>query len=300
MSSALHAGPKLSFAILASGLIDGVPGGALSAVVGPAAPRERAGQLMRMDRLCGLAVSAADHLFSSEPSLLDRGAWPAERIGVLVGSSRGCHKTDEEYFRSYIDGQPSPRLFAYTLPSSPVGEISILHGLMGPGLAIVSGRCAGLEALDEAQQLLATEQADACLVCAAEVAQPALQNETLLDGAAALWLVPAQRSQAAAGGYLSEVSAAFSVQGPGPALMQALAGVANISAAQLVLCDEVTALLLPVQLRERSVILAAAALGAVAPLVLLLRMPLDVQHALVACVDDSGQASCVLWSRLAG
>jgi 3-oxoacyl-(acyl-carrier-protein) synthase len=110
MSSALHACPKWSFAILASGLLDAVPAGALSAVVGSAVPKERAGQLMRMDRLCGLAVSAADQLLSSAPSLLDRSAWLAERIGVLVGSSRGCHKTDEEYFRSYIDGQPSPRL----------------------------------------------------------------------------------------------------------------------------------------------------------------------------------------------
>ena len=300
MSSALPAGPKSAYAILASGLLDAVPAGALSAVLGSAVPKERAGQLMRMDRLCGLAVSAADQLLSSAPSLLDRGAWPAERIGVLVGSSRGCHKTDEEYFRSYIDGQPSPRLFAYTLPSSPVGEISILHGLMGPGLAIVSGRCAGLEALDEAQQLLAAEQADACLVCAAEVAQPALQSETLLDGAAALWVVPAQKAQAAAGGYLSEVSTSFSAQGSGSALMQALAGLPDMGAAQLVLCDDLTASLLPPQLRERSIIVAVASFGAVAPFMLLQQVPLDVQHALVACVDDSGQAACVLWSRLAG
>ena len=49
MSGALHARPKWPFAILASGLLEAVPAGALSAVLGPAVPKERVGQLMRMD-----------------------------------------------------------------------------------------------------------------------------------------------------------------------------------------------------------------------------------------------------------
>ena len=82
--------------------------------------------------------------------------------------------------------------------------------------------------------------------------------------------------------------------------MQALAGLPDAGAAQLVLCDDLTASLLPPQLRERSIIVAVASFGAVAPLMLLQQVPPDVQHALVACVDDSGQAACVLWSRLPG
>src|SRR5262245_28681736 len=72
----------------------------------------RAARLARMDRLCALALVAAD------AALLDAGVDPAraagERLAVVVGTAFGCHATNEEYERGRRAEGPSPRLFAYT------------------------------------------------------------------------------------------------------------------------------------------------------------------------------------------
>ena len=108
--------------------------------------------LLRMDRLCGLAVVVTNRLLTTQPEL--RQEVSGDEVAIVVGSAHGCHKTDEEYFRSFLQGQPSPRLFAYTLPSSPGGELSILYRLRGPGLTVCMGQTSGLAALAEAERIL--------------------------------------------------------------------------------------------------------------------------------------------------
>jgi len=136
----------------------------------------RAGRRGPMDRLCALGLSAA------EAALQDAGWTPAtwaawvptegERVGVVLGTAYGCHATNEEFYRGLLAEGPrgaSPRLFAYTLPSSPLGQITIHLGARGPAQTLVSGCHAGLEAVGHAGALCAAGRADMVLAVAAEV-----------------------------------------------------------------------------------------------------------------------------------
>lgn len=183
-----------AMAILAAGQLSPQKDEALAAHLGSRLVPGRGAQLLRMDRLCGLALAAVDLAVGGRERLGAHFGLAGEDVAIVVGSQYGCHRTDEDYYRSFRSGQPSPRLFAYTLPSSPVGEISIAYGITGPGLTVVSGRSAGLEALAEAERLLAAGQVRACLVVAAEVAAPTLVagGETVCDGAVALLVARAE------------------------------------------------------------------------------------------------------------
>ena len=132
-------------------------------------------KLSRMDRLCALSLVAAD------AALLDAGAvtLAAERTAVVLGTAYGCHVTNEEYYRGLLKEGPagaSPRLFAYTLPSSPVGEISIHYGIRGPATTVAPGLQAGLSAVAEGAAHLSSGRADRVIVIAAEVASALLQQ----------------------------------------------------------------------------------------------------------------------------
>ena len=124
-------------------------------------------RLARMDRLCGLALIAC------EAALADAGltALDGDRTAIVFGTVYGCHATNEEYEKSRATGA-SPRLFAYTLPSSPTGEIAIQHRLRGPALTFASGGTAPLDALATATRLLRDGRADRALVVSAEVTTP--------------------------------------------------------------------------------------------------------------------------------
>ena len=157
-------------------------------------------KLARMDRLCGLGLVACDGALldaALQPS--DASAWNGDRTAVVLGTAFGCHQTNEDYYRGFLkEGAQgaSPRLFAYTLPSSPVGEISIHYGIRGPAAAVAPGLTAGLAALEAALRELVSGRADRVLAAAAEVATPLLERllaregvaPSLFDGAAALVL----------------------------------------------------------------------------------------------------------------
>lgn len=69
---------------------------------------------------------------------LDR--WHRKRpIGLVVATQRGCLENDMAYFQTAAwDGgaMASPNLFAYTLPTSMLGEASIQFGLTGPSFVV--------------------------------------------------------------------------------------------------------------------------------------------------------------------
>ncbi|MEO6954241.1 MAG: beta-ketoacyl synthase N-terminal-like domain-containing protein [Polyangia bacterium] len=151
----------------------------------------RPARLARMDRLCAVALVAADG------ALLDAGvtvpSHALARVGVVLGTAFGCHATNEAYDAGARQGAPSPRVFAYTLPSSAVGEISIHAELTGPASTMVSGLTAGLDALREARRHLDAGRADRMLVVAADVMTPTVARLTSValpqhDAACALFL----------------------------------------------------------------------------------------------------------------
>lgn len=79
--------------------------------------------------------------------------WECKRpIGLVVGTQRGCLDNDVAYFQTAATeggAMASPNLFAYTLPTSVLGEASIQFGLTGPGFVVDDthvGRMGGIHA----------------------------------------------------------------------------------------------------------------------------------------------------------
>jgi len=68
--------------------------------------------------------------------------WKQKRpIGLVVGTQRGCFENDVAYFQTAATeggALASPNLFAYTLPTSMLGEASIQFGLTGPSFVVDS------------------------------------------------------------------------------------------------------------------------------------------------------------------
>jgi 3-oxoacyl-[acyl-carrier-protein] synthase II len=148
-----------------------------------------------MDRLCGLALVACDGALLDGALAPAAPAWDGPRTAIVFGTAFGCHATNEEYYRGLLAGGvagASPRLFAYTLPSSPAGEISIHYGIRGPASTVTPGLTAGAAAIAEGVRHLHSGRADRVLVAAAEVASPLLArllgSTPLRDGGAALIL----------------------------------------------------------------------------------------------------------------
>lgn len=189
-------------------------------------------RLSRMDRLSALALVAAEGaLRDAGLEALAPGAPEGERVAVVVATAYGCHATNEEYYRGIVrEGPPaaSPRLFAYTLPSSPLGEVSIHVGARGPAETLSSGRHAGLEALGRARSLLAEGRADLVIVVGVEVSSPSLSalGVRCREGAVAFVVEradEARRRSAPARGAIGGVGSAFDERGPGEGLRAARA-----------------------------------------------------------------------------
>lgn len=225
--------------------------GASAIVVAPGAsitPQRWSGtaaRLARMDRLCALALVACDG------ALLDGGLsatapeWNGDRTAIVLGTAYGCHATNEDYYRGLLRegvAGASPRLFGYTLPSSPVGEVSIHYGIRGPATALCNGLTSGIDALGDGIAQLRSGRADRVLVCAVDVATPLLARllaappeveplyaaARLVDGAAAL-LIERAADAAARGatprGRVRAVAAAFHANARASAVSSAIARV---------------------------------------------------------------------------
>jgi hypothetical protein len=67
---------------------------------------------------------------------------PAEhnkQMGLFLVIPDGSLSTDRAFRDSIEQGNPSPALFAATLPSSPVADIAIYHRLTGPNIVFAGG-----------------------------------------------------------------------------------------------------------------------------------------------------------------
>ncbi len=96
---------------------------------------------------------------------------PRELIGICLAARAGSLATDFDFWRGRDNaGGPSPTLFAYTLPSSAIGEIAIRHRLTGPNLCLTGEG----SIIPEACDLLRRGEAQACLCVFYNVVTPAI------------------------------------------------------------------------------------------------------------------------------
>ena len=91
--------------------------------------------------------------------------WPL--LGVAVGTSSGCAGPDRE-FQQELEAKGaafgSPSLFVYTLPTAPLGEVSLALGARGPLVSVNAGSASGLQAVAIAAREVDAGRADA-MVC---------------------------------------------------------------------------------------------------------------------------------------
>jgi hypothetical protein len=87
-----------------------------------------------------------------------------EATGVCLEIPFGSLSCDLRYNESVASGFPSPALFAATLPSSPVSEVTIFHKLKGPNRVFAGRSSGGLSALDAAWRALACRKAEKLVV----------------------------------------------------------------------------------------------------------------------------------------
>jgi hypothetical protein len=92
----------------------------------------------RMDRSSKLLALATAPFFAPGGALY---SLEKDRIGSVICGRSGSMDTDVGYddqLRS--EGHAGPGLFVYTLPNIAMGELTIMHGLHGSGLCLLSER----------------------------------------------------------------------------------------------------------------------------------------------------------------
>lgn len=92
------------------------------------------------------------------PDMLPSGA--AAATGIVVETSLGCLDADLRFARSMAAGMCDGPVFAYTLPSTGLGELALRHGLRGPTVCLSTVPEQRGAALREAALLLATGECD--------------------------------------------------------------------------------------------------------------------------------------------
>lgn len=92
------------------------------------------------------------------PDVLPNGA--AAATGIVVETSLGCLDADLRFARSMAAGMCDGPVFAYTLPSTGLGELALRHGLRGPTVCLSTVPEQRGVALREAALLLATGECD--------------------------------------------------------------------------------------------------------------------------------------------
>jgi 3-oxoacyl-(acyl-carrier-protein) synthase len=112
-------------------------------------------RFLRMDLMCRLGFMATELLAVDFDALT--GA-QCERLGVCVESFTGSLDSDIRFAQT-----PRPSIFAYTLPSTVIGEICIRHRLKGPVLSLISPNTDGPNLLGEAAEWLRAGDAEMVL-----------------------------------------------------------------------------------------------------------------------------------------
>ncbi len=118
----------------------------------------------RMEKFTQFAVTAAKEAFAD--SGLDMGKEDPFEVGVLIGSGIGSLRIVEETHSIYLTKGPekfSPFMIPLLIINMASGWVSILLGLKGPNLAVVTACATGTHAIGEAYRIIQHEQAKAMI-----------------------------------------------------------------------------------------------------------------------------------------
>jgi 3-oxoacyl-[acyl-carrier-protein] synthase II len=118
----------------------------------------------RMERFSQLAVTAAKEAFAD--SGLDMSRENPYDVGVLIGSGIGSLRIIEETHSIYLERGPakfSPFMIPLLIINMASGWVSILLGLKGPNLGVVSACATGTHAIGEAYRMIQHGQAKAMI-----------------------------------------------------------------------------------------------------------------------------------------
>ena len=129
-------------------------------------------RFLRMDLMCRLGFMAAELLavnFDAMPGVR------RDRLGVCVESFTGSLDADIRFAQT-----PRPSIFAYTLPSTVVGEICIRFRLKGPVLSLISPDTNGAGAIAEAVEWLRNNDAEMTLCLGIEAMNPSTEHSISL------------------------------------------------------------------------------------------------------------------------
>jgi 3-oxoacyl-(acyl-carrier-protein) synthase len=101
-----------------------------------------------MDLFTRLALAAIGHCLDNA-GLSDPGS--PRSVGIVAATEYACLATDSDFFGAVLETGgtgASPGLFSYTLPSSFLGEASILYRLNGPTYIVSEGNLKGIACLE--------------------------------------------------------------------------------------------------------------------------------------------------------
>jgi len=125
----------------------------------------------RMDRFCQFAVTAA--IEAVRDSGLDFAREDVERCGVIFGSGIGGLQELEDQHKRMLDKGPG-RISPFTVPklmaNAAAGSISIVWGLQGPNMAVVTACASGANAIGEAKRYIERDECDLLITGGSEAA----------------------------------------------------------------------------------------------------------------------------------
>lgn len=123
----------------------------------------------RMDRFMQLGIAAGAEAFADSGLQVNEANAP--RIGVYIGSGIGGIGTIESTTQLYAEKgarRVSPFYIPMTITNMISGNLSIMYGLQGPNLSMVTACSTGAHAIGEAGRLIEYGDADAMLAGGAE------------------------------------------------------------------------------------------------------------------------------------
>ncbi|MFD7342145.1 beta-ketoacyl-[acyl-carrier-protein] synthase family protein [Streptomyces violascens] len=118
----------------------------------------------RVGRFIQMAVAAARE--AVRDAELDRDAWCAERVGVVIGASGNDDATLGPAWERVLSGRyasVSPTLIPRSAANMAAGEVSLDLGITGPGLSVQTACASGATAISTARDLLRSGACDIVL-----------------------------------------------------------------------------------------------------------------------------------------